>query len=181
MKLKLLIIIVALQAAWILGTTVVQERARAQGAAILLETRPVDPRDLLRGDYVILNYKISDIPFDRFTPPRTNAVPAGETVYVALEQRGEFHEITFASTTPIHPAPGYVMPKATSRNPWRHADAGGVHVDDGLERYYVPEGTGNPQGKLTVKAAVPASGQATIKEVFLDGKPYATAMKSQVH
>lgn len=47
----------------------------------------------------------------------------------------------------------------------------------GLERYYVREGTGNPRGKLTVEAVVPASGQARIKQVFVDGKPYAKAMK----
>jgi hypothetical protein len=30
---------------------------------------------------------------------------------------------------------------------------------------------------MTVQAAVPDSGQARIKAVFLDGKPYAEAMK----
>ncbi len=41
------------------------------------------------------------------------------------------------------------------------------------------EGTGNPQGKLTVAAAVPKSGPAVIKQVFVDGKPYREAMKRQ--
>jgi uncharacterized membrane-anchored protein len=50
-------------------------------------------------------------------------------------------------------------------------------VEYGLERYYVREGTGNPRGKITVQAAVPDSGQARIKAVFVDGKPYADAMK----
>ena len=62
MKLKLLILILALQTAWILGTTFIQERALTNGKVVLLETRPVDPRDLLRGDYLTLNYKISDVP-----------------------------------------------------------------------------------------------------------------------
>ncbi len=47
-------------------------------------------------------------------------------------------------------------------------------------RYYVAEGTGNPRGKLTVDVAVPASGQARIKQVYVDGKPYAEAMRSAV-
>jgi uncharacterized membrane-anchored protein len=50
MKLKILVLVLALQTAWILGTTLVQERALASGKVVLLETRPVDPRDLLRGD-----------------------------------------------------------------------------------------------------------------------------------
>lgn len=55
MKRNLFILILALQSAWLLGTVFVQERALRAGVVILLETRPVDPRDLLRGDYLILN------------------------------------------------------------------------------------------------------------------------------
>ena len=50
-------------------------------------------------------------------------------------------------------------------------------LEYGLERYYVREGSGNPSGKLTVEAVVPSSGRANIKQVFVDGKPYAEAMK----
>jgi uncharacterized membrane-anchored protein len=54
-----------------------------------------------------------------------------------------------------------------------------VHVEYGIERYYVAENTGNPSGKITVSAVVPASGRASIKEVFVDGKPYVEAMKHE--
>ena len=177
MKLKLLLLILALQTAWILGTTFVQERALARGAVVLLETRPVDPRDLLRGDYVILNYKISDVALDLFSPPRTNALPPGQTGYVALEPLGQFHEVALASTEPITPAAGQVALKGRSQVRWRGPGVSTVHVEYGLERYYVREGTGNPRGKLTVQAAVSASGRASIKEVFVDGKPYLGVMK----
>ena len=33
-----------------------------EGKEIALQTRPVDPRDFLRGDYVVLSYDISAIP-----------------------------------------------------------------------------------------------------------------------
>src|SRR5512142_3370735 len=98
MKLKLLILVLALQTAWILGTTFVQERALHSGALVLLETHPVDPRDLLRGDYVTLNYKISTVPLDLFSPAPANALSPGQTVYVGLEPRGQFHEVVLAST-----------------------------------------------------------------------------------
>ncbi|MDR2174772.1 MAG: GDYXXLXY domain-containing protein [Synergistaceae bacterium] len=38
--------------------------ALAWGERVLLRTRPVDPRDFLRGDYVTLDYDISDVPED---------------------------------------------------------------------------------------------------------------------
>jgi len=59
---------------------------------------------------------------------------------------------------------------------WRHR-AGAIHTEYGLEQSFVAEGTGNPRGKLTVQAAVAQSGRANIKQVFVDGKPYAEAMK----
>ena len=65
MKLKLFILVLALQSAWVLYTVAVQELLLREGTSILLETERVDPRDLLRGDYLILNYKISSVPTNR--------------------------------------------------------------------------------------------------------------------
>lgn len=170
-KLAIFATILGLQAAWVLATCAVQERSLAQGTVILLETRPVDPRDLLRGDYVTLRYKISDVPLNLFSPPRTEAIPPGASVYVALERRGEYFEVVRASLEPIQPRRGEVALKGRSGEWWGSAAGRSVRLDYGLERYYVREGTGNPQGKVTVQAAVPPSGQGVIKEVLVDGKP----------
>jgi len=180
MKLKLtfLCVVLGLQASWIAGTTVVQENVLRHGTIVLLETRPVDPRDLLRGDYLILNYKISDIPLKLFTPAITNTPDPGQAIYVALQLKGAFHEVVEASTKPFVPKADEVLVKGTSR--WWWANANSVHVDYGLERYYVREKTGNPRGKITVQAAVSGSGHCLIRQVFLDGKPYAEAMKTDV-
>lgn len=177
MKLKLLILVLALQCGWVLYTVAVQERALATGTVILLETRPVDPRDLLRGDYVILNYKISDVATNLFSPPLTRPLENGETVYVALAQRGEFHEVVRASVERLDAGKDEVVLKGRSHWWWNGPQQGTVHLTYGLEQYYVREGTGNPRGKLTMQAIVPASRRASIKQVFLDGKPYAEAMK----
>ncbi|MCU0782615.1 MAG: GDYXXLXY domain-containing protein [Verrucomicrobia bacterium] len=176
MKLKLFIFVLALQSAWVLYTVAVQEYAWSAGKVILLETERVDPRDLLRGDYLILNYKISSVPTNLFSPPVKRDLPAGTKVYVALEPHGEFFALGRASTNQFEPPANQVLLQARSN--WRIWNATNVvHVEYGLERYYVREGTGNPRGKLTVQAVVPASGRASIKQVFLDGKPYAEAMK----
>ncbi len=181
MKVKqaLLVLVLGLQTAWILGTAVQQERALSGGTTILLETRPVDPRDLLRGDYVILNYKISDVPLSMFSPPRTNAPDAGETIYVALAPAGEFHHCVRASMERMQPLANEVVLKGKVHSGWGGPASGSVHVEYGLERYYVREGTGNPQGKLTVRVSVPPSGQAIIKDVLVNGKPYRDVMKAE--
>jgi uncharacterized membrane-anchored protein len=177
MKLKLLILILALQAAWILGTTFQQERALRVGKPVMLETERVDPRDLLRGDYLILNYKISRVPTNLFSPPVKTDLPYGTKVFVALTPGpNHFHEILRASTNELVASENEVVLVSKSAGTrWNAASS--VLVEYGLERYYVAEGQGNPTGKLTVQAVVPASGRASIKQVFVDGKPFAEAMK----
>lgn len=177
MKLKLFVFILALQTVWLLGTVVVQERALAHGRVILLETHRVDPRDLLRGDYLILNYNISDVPTNLFSPPVARDLPYGTRVFVALAPgTNRFYEIVRASTNELTPATNEVVLRGQSDE--RRWSSNSVHLAYGIENYYIAENTGNPTGKLTVQAVVPASGHPKIKEVFVDGKPYAEAMKS---
>ena len=178
MKLKLLGLVLGLQIAWILGTVATQENKLHSAPTVLLETRPVDPRDLLRGDYVILSYQISQLPLKLFQPPLAEAPAAGKTVYVVLEAHGKFHEAVSAALEFPTPQPGQTVMRGGAEYSGQPSGTNPVvRVHYGLERYYVAEGTGNPQGKLTVEAAVPKSGQAVIKQVFVDGKPYRDVMK----
>lgn len=178
MKLKILVLIVGLQVAWVLGTALMQESKLSHGTEILLETRPVDPRDLLRGDYVILNYKISEVNWQNFSPPLTRHLPAGKTVYVTLESRGEFYEVTEASLSkpPINNRQ-VILHGRCQNHTWGSSLS--ERLEYGLERYFVAEGTGNPTGKVTVQVAVPNSGNGVIKQVFVEGIPYAEALKKQ--
>ncbi len=178
MKLKLFILVLALQSAWLLGTVVLQEHALATGKVILLETERVDPRDLLRGDYLILNYKISNVPTNLFSPPAGKDLPQDTKVYVALAPgTNRFHVLVRASTNRFAPAADEVLLKGKSSWSRWNAPTNSIHVEYGFERFYVAEGTGNPTGKLTAQVVVPASGHGRVNDVFVDGKPYAEAMK----
>ncbi len=176
MKLKLFVLVLTLQSAWLLGTAAIQEYALAHGKIILLETRPVDPRDLLRGDYLMLNYKISDVAGYLFSPPIKNDLAPGTKIFVTLSpDTNGFYRITRASTNQITPRANEVLLRGTSANRWWNA-TNSVHVVYGIENYFVAEGTGNPTGRLSVQVVVPASGHAKIKQVFVDGKPYIKVM-----
>jgi len=178
MKPKLLVLVLALQSAWILATTFQQERALRVGKIIMLETERVDPRDLLRGNYLILNYKISSVPTNMFSPPLRTELTAGTKVFVALKPgTNQFHAVSRASTDKLEPDADEVVLCGKSQWGWWNT-TNAVRVEYGLERYYVAEGRGNPRGKLTVQAVVPESGNASIKEVFVGGKPYVEAMKN---
>jgi uncharacterized membrane-anchored protein len=180
MKLKLLLLVLALQVAWVLGTVVRQENLWRVGQVVLLETQPVDPRDPLRGDFVRLNYQISDVPRQRFiAPPLTGDLPYGAKIFVAIAPAGtnRFYEVTRAGREWFPPAETEVILRGKAVGSWRNR-TNSIHVEYGLEHYFVAEGTGNPHGKLTAQAAVTKSGRASLKEVFVDGKPYAEAMKA---
>jgi uncharacterized membrane-anchored protein len=156
----------------------VQEHALATGKVILLETARVDPRDLLQGDYLILNYKISDVPANLFSPPVTKDLPNGTKIFVALAPAtNQFYAVVKASTNEFVPTADDVLLKGRTAWPRWNAATNSIHVEYGLEHFYVAEGTGNPAGKLTAQVVVPASGCGRVKEVFVDGKPYARAMK----
>ena len=53
--------IILLQVLSLVGFVIYQENLKGTGRKIILQTIPVDPRDLLRGEYVDLRYEISDI------------------------------------------------------------------------------------------------------------------------
>lgn len=171
-----LAIVVGLQSLWLIGTAISKEanlRRATPANTVLLETMPVDPRDLLRGDFVILNYKISSTPvagLNTGNSPDLN----GRTIWVALEKRGKFHEIAEASLSPIDENPGRIIAKGTIQTSrWGLSNIVGISY--GIERYYVPEGLGNPDGKVTVECIVTEDRALQIKQVFVNDRPFDRA------
>jgi uncharacterized membrane-anchored protein len=176
MKPRLLLFVLAAQCLWILGTVAVQESRLRSDVVVLLETRPVDPRDLLRGDYVILGYALSDIPRELFQGPAFEQPGADTPVYVALAKQGDFHVAAAAYLQKPKDESRPVLRGRVVHSRWAAGQPNTVRLEYGIERFYVREGTGEPRGKLTVEAAIAPEGQAVIRQVYLDGKPYAAAM-----
>ena len=57
----LLSVVVLLQIVSIITFVVIQEVRFSESMIITLQTQPIDPRDIFRGDYVILDYEISHL------------------------------------------------------------------------------------------------------------------------
>lgn len=73
-------------------------RILSTGTMVLLETVPVDPHDLFRGEYAQLRYRISSVEF-----PSDCAVRQGDIVYVTLAPQGMFWGVESAA---VEPPPG---------------------------------------------------------------------------
>ncbi len=138
------------------------------GREVVLETMPVDPRDLFRGDYVILSYDASIL--DLAVLPNDLKQPAhGQTVYVVLTTEGP--HATPKAVYVVRPSQETIFLKG--RIEWVQERR--IRVEYGIESFFVPEGKGHPleraRGKsLEVVAAVDRSGRAAIKSVRLNGK-----------
>ncbi|MFI0843152.1 GDYXXLXY domain-containing protein [Mesorhizobium sp. IMUNJ 23232] len=145
------------------------------GREVLLKVEPVDPRDLLRGDYVRLGYDISTIPRDLVTFGPPIETERGADVYVRLKRQPDgFWGVASA----------YVDAPPASPPPDGEVDLHGklaysgpddpIRVDYGIERFYLPEGEGKPIERdmrvrsFGILAAVGAHGAVQIK-ALMDG------------
>ena len=149
------------------------------GTEILLQTALVDPRDLLRGDYVILSYDISTIPAALVTGER----PVGdEKMPLQVRLRPGPDGFWTVSEASFQPLPAIDASVVMHTLPLRSFDVpsgtdGTVWVTYGIESYYVPEGEGRPiedgrnTGRVSVAVRVSESGQPQIRALMLDGAP----------
>ncbi|MCJ9705646.1 MULTISPECIES: GDYXXLXY domain-containing protein [unclassified Bradyrhizobium] len=150
-----------------------------EGREVTLQTQPVDPRDLLRGDYVVLRYDISQLPAGALAGKPADA--RNPVVFVKLAPNAD----GLYAAVSVHAAPVPVTaPEVLIRGRVSYSCGSDVRtfcdkltIKYGLESYFVPEGEGGKleqarnQQKLRIVAAVLPSGRAAIKRLLLDGEP----------
>lgn len=175
-RLLLAALVVALAQSLVLGYMVASRIAILRsGAEILLKTAPVDPRDLLRGDYVILSYGISEVPVDRIVGEMP-AAGVSEPLHVAVRAGADgFATVVAASFAPLAPPQaGDVVLVSDPVSVYEGATT--LNVTYGIESYYVPEGEGRALEEargteaLSVAVRVSADGEPQIRALYLDGQ-----------
>jgi uncharacterized membrane-anchored protein len=151
-------IILVLQILGLVGLYAHHANIENIGKTYLLECHPVDPRDLLTGDYVSLGYGISALPE---TLPDAGK-DRGNVVYVSLEPAGSVWQIGGVSQVP---PPGDV--------PYLKGRTYGRQIDYGIERYHVPEGKGKQvPTDLRAEIVIQPGGTAQLKRLYSAGKPW---------
>ena len=164
--------IVVAQALFLVAWAGYHEWVRRAADVILVKGQPVDPRDLMRGDYMTMNYSISSV---TLTAPGGTAKSdhrVGDEVWVLLEKRGDYYEVAQASRTRLVPGPAQKLVRGTiSYDVFGRSGATRVHY--GIEKFFVPEGKGTPSFKLMeVELSVSPAHRLYIKRVLLDGRAY---------
>ncbi|VVT12557.1 GDYXXLXY domain-containing protein [Hoeflea sp. EC-HK425] len=171
----------------LVGSLVLMIQGRAailrDGAEIVLKTEPVDPRDLMRGDYVRLGYTdISSIDKglieggwpaqDTTAPVWLILAPGGDGAYVPKAARFSkpsvmaVQELVVLRSLPVRITIARPDGGLNSIGPLRF----------GIERYYVPEGEGleiekaQNEGRTRVAVRVSEDGEPQISRLMIDGE-----------
>ena len=147
------------------------------GQEVALSVEPVDPRDLLRGDYVTLTYNISRLPLSLFALPRSDSA-GSVAVFVRLkaDENGIFQPVAarFEEKLESAPSEGEVDIRGQT-SMGRNFGLPSIFVRYGIERFYVPEGEGREierdlrERSFRMTVAVGSDGTAQIKS-FHDGE-----------
>ncbi len=144
-----LIILVAM----ILGRTVPFVGAQT----VLLKVEPVDPRDLLRGDYVTLGYAFNRVPWSGYQPR--------QLVYVTLVPESDGRHYRVGEFLHQPPASGVFI---------RGTTQGNGRATFGIESYYVQEGNGRDyesaarRRRLWAEVALAGDGNATLRGLVIE-------------
>jgi uncharacterized membrane-anchored protein len=163
---------IALQAVVLVGWTASLEWELARAPRIRLEVAQRDPRDLLRGDYVRLEYPVAEIALETVIGGRPDY---GEQIWVTLAPRDSVHALVAASRQPLTPAPGQrlLVGRVQSLSARGRTSELLVRVDYGIERYYVPEGKGTIlAGRVEAEIALTEGGRPFLTRLFVNGRPF---------
>jgi uncharacterized membrane-anchored protein len=147
----------------VLGFAGVRQAAVSLGTKVVLQTVPVDPRDLFRGDYVVLSYEISTLDFCEARSGEKGYVPLREepdgvwqaplaTAFSSYESASGLGDVVISGT--VSGGNGF----------------GSCRMTYGIESYFVPEDTGHRieqlAGELDVRVSVDGDGDAVIDELI---------------
>ncbi len=160
------ILVVLFQVLILVGWTGYNEVSLATGKEVVLQTAPVDPTDIFRGDYVQLSYQISTLN----NASEALTLHTGDRVYVHLEQDGEVWKATGLSEEKPKDWELFIAGKVdyfTTPTTFR--------VTYGIEQYFVPEGKGlaiQTAKDIKVRVIINGAGQAFIKGLLVDGAPF---------
>lgn len=148
----------------------------SRGRVVTLQVIPVDPTDMFRGDYVILNYNISRLNLGEL---EGDDDIQSNVAYVTLKNdNGVWQAIAVHRAKPqVQPDQAVIAGTVTSS--FRNEDKGPLqlNISYGIESFFVPQGQGRPiedernKDNVTVDVVLDDDGRAAIKALKVAGQP----------
>lgn len=164
-----ILLVLALQVAALGSIAAKREWIMNRGETVYLRTAPVDPRDLFRGDYVQLEYEISQP--DRSLVPADLPGKTYQPVYLLLQR--DHRGVAGLAGISLEKSAGLFIRGRIDRN-WRSRGNNSL-VKLGIEKYFVEQGSGLAleeqrgrgegwQTPMEMQVALGTDGTAVIKD-----------------
>lgn len=176
----LLIAVALVQTAALFKIVYDKDQLLKTGREITMPVKPLDPRDIFRGDYVTLGYDISTLNTSQVPIGNFDNFPVGSAAYVTLSQApaGGWAVAAVTPEFPTAAAPADVVLKGRIDRVWRAhtASDSSINMRYGIETYFVPEGTGRAleskvrEHKIDAIVTVGQDGTAVLKGLVVDGE-----------
>jgi uncharacterized membrane-anchored protein len=167
---KLFLGLVLLQALFLIAIALSYYAIGWYGKEIRLQTLPIDPRDLLYGDYVNLNYDINEISTSLWKGPgKINDLSNNLYVVLKLDElskNGTYKAVALYGHKPTVQEDEVILKGRTN-----YTGDDTIHVKYGLETYYISENSGKELeqkanlGKLVANVKVASWGRAIIEDI----------------
>lgn len=137
------------------------------GEEVLLKTLPVDPRNLFRGDYVVLRYEMSRIDPSLF--PGSPMFNVNDSIYAEIEKDKD----GYGKLVGVYKEP--LKGKLFIKGVVQYANSNTIQVEYGIESYFVPAGKGyaieEKRGNgVDAKVSIDNFGNAIVKTLLIDGQ-----------
>jgi uncharacterized membrane-anchored protein len=162
-----LIVALVLPMIALVGTAYLKNMQRASGTEVILPIEGFDPRDLLSGHYLTYNvaYGVGQV------------CESGDGGYASYSGKAA---ICLKPTQSFYPAES--LPSDCTLLIRGECDAGRFNA--GIERFYIPEEHAavldtkvrDKQGAIVL--SVDTNGNAVLKDLLIDGKPWKTAVET---
>ena len=180
---RAVITILLIQTLLLIGMIADKQWTLNTGTQVLLETQPIDPRSLFRGDYVRLDYSISRLDIEQL--PGDDSFAEHDPVYLVLQPEEKYWTpVSIHKDCPeiednqvvIKGEVQWVMEQIWDDELNKNVEANAMDVRYGIENYFVPEGEGmaleRPQEgeQVDIRVAIDSRGKAGIKAVLVNGE-----------
>jgi uncharacterized membrane-anchored protein len=109
-----------------------KEALRRDGQTVYLALAPRDPRSLLQGDYMALNYEVTNEMNHLQLDPSSSRVPISGVLVISLDDRNAGHFVRIHQGESLAPREHLLK--------FHHQD---WYVVIGAEKYFIPEGSGS--------------------------------------
>lgn len=166
------IVIVILQIAVLCVMIVKRVHLLDTGVKVLLKCEPIDPRSLINGDYVFLNYQISSLTKDLYTGMNLKNLKSNDTVYVAIDKpaNGKYWVAkSFSSDFETLNKEYPVVMSGTIKDTYL-----AFRIHYGVENYFVPQNQGlqieQKMGDVSVEVSVSDTGENAISRLFINDR-----------